>query len=150
MYISYGQFAIYDFLVRDASCNWTPSHTRQGFARRKGVINCLTIVPHGEAALTIGEGHDIDGDFHRIMLIPLEAESGQMCIDGPEEPPRSRIINLAPGHYMILIAQRQIGDEQEEIFVGISPSEKRYSQIIKNDDSIECSNSYIEDSEPAQ
>jgi hypothetical protein len=114
---SYSQFFLYDAGVKNPACNWTETHSRQGFVRRDGVIAVGTLLQFGTAKVTLAIGPPSYEAYDRVLSVPLEIRSGAIAIDGPEEPPGIRKSQLVTGHYRATIGQKYLDDAQEEVAI---------------------------------
>lgn len=136
MYFSYGQFMVYDRSERSPGSLWTEAHVAQGFIRRPYSIGFGTILEYGRASVRIflRELTDLD-TYERIVRVPIELRTGVMQIDGPEEHPTRRSVQLDAGHYQICVAQRVIDSDSEAIDIFIVPcnSAANQSQIVLAD-----------------
>jgi hypothetical protein len=116
LYFSYSQFMVYDATVRLPGCAWTDGHSAQGFARRESVVNFGTLLEFGSARTTasVADYRRRDSD-ERVIAVPFLVVSGRVCVDGPEEIDIGRCVDLPPGDYRLVAAQRVVNDEEQEI-----------------------------------
>ena len=114
LYFSYSQFFVYDATIQMPACEWTKTHSDQGFARREGTVAFGTLLEYGTAIVRIAACHyEPSEDYDRVIEVPFSVVSGKVIIDGPEETEtgRERNFMLAPGNYRLVAAQRVTGDE---------------------------------------
>jgi hypothetical protein len=112
---SYSQFFVYDAGIKNPACAWTEQHSRQGFARRAGVVAIGTLLEFGRADVTLVLGRPDLSSFERAVGVPLEIKSGAIAVDGPDEDPGIRRVPIKNGHYRAVIAQRRIDESAEVI-----------------------------------
>jgi hypothetical protein len=138
MYFSYHQFMVFDADVRLPGCAWTPEHSAQGFARRESVVNFNTLLEFGEADVVVGEVYQPRDDYARVIAVPFLVMSGRVIIEGPEETTRERHIDVRPGFYRLVAAQRLIGEEQQQIDLFFEPRDQpvEHSTILIADDEL--------------
>jgi hypothetical protein len=147
LYFSYGQFFVYDKELTNPATEWSPDHTRQGFARRERAIAVGTLLEFGFATVTVGL--DLPNpltSYERVLALPLELRSGLLAVDGPEEHPIARWCPAAPGYYRVLIAQRTIEDEREDIAISLERLATRLdrSEVLIADDALDPPTPLIE------
>ena len=133
MYVSYGQFMIFDEAVELPGCVWTPRHARQGFARRHSVVNVSTLLDHGHAALRVQEGPmaHLPG-VTRAIAVPFKVQTGAVRIEGPEELEVRQVVRLHPGHYCLTVAQSISSDGELTVDLWFDPvaTEMSVSKIL--------------------
>ena len=116
LYFSYGQFMVFDAAVSAPGCLWTDIHNAQGFARRESTVSFATLVEFGYADVFYHEGHfQSEKTYERAIAVPFAVVSGKVVVAGPEEIKIARALELPPGNYRIVAAQRLRGDEEELI-----------------------------------
>lgn len=151
---SYSQFFVYEDLVRMPACDWTESHSHQGFARRQGVVAFGTLLEYGIAKVLVHFGHYQSRAGHqRVIAVPFAVSSGRVIVDGPEETEtgRRRSFPLEPGNYRLVAAQRVTGDEEEAIdlfFDRLTKALER-SAILIADDALDPPSPLVETSRVA-
>src|SRR5688572_29099874 len=104
---SYSQFFVYDAGIKNPACAWTEQHSRQGFARRDGVVAIGTLLEFGKAHVTLVLGRPKLDSYERAVCVPLEITSGAVAVDGPDEHPGIRQMPVESGHYRAVVAQRR-------------------------------------------
>ena len=113
---AYSQFFVYDANVVSRGCEWTERHSKQGFARRDGVVAIGTLLEFGEA--DVGVTFDIPanvGTYERAIAVPLRIRGAAIVVDGPEEVGRVRRIAVPNGHYRVTIAQKVMSETREQV-----------------------------------
>lgn len=139
LFFSYRQFFIYDPAVGNPACAWTDRHIKQGYARRPNTIAVATILEFGTATVQFGLDEDCDWKrYERVLAIPLQIESGRISIDGPEEYPISRELELPSGVYRAIIGQLVASEITEEILVVLEQSQSGNfsSEILQADNQL--------------
>lgn len=122
MYFSYGQFLVYDQSVQLPGCDWTDDHFDQGFARRESVACIRAMDDFGYAEVSVWAGMYIPDAAHkRVIAVPFFVESGLVIVEGPEEMNTGRQISMSPGSYRLVVAQKPLGEEAEEIALYFEP-----------------------------
>jgi Competence protein J (ComJ) len=148
----YSQFFVYDAALRMRALEWTERHTRQGFARSARVVAVRTLLEfgYGTVRVAITAPSSPIRDFERILLVPLEITGGGVCVDGPEEQPCTRRINIESGHYRLTIAQRVTDETHEDISLWFERADipLRRSQILVADGLLEPEYPLLETSKP--
>ena len=122
---SHSQFFVYDSGLGDPACEWTESHSRQGFARREGVVAIGTLLECGTAKVTLALGRPEFQGYERVVSVPLQIGSGSVAVDGPEETPGIRKYQVANGDYRATIGQRRTDDGQQEVTVWLEKIAQR-------------------------
>jgi hypothetical protein len=116
IYFSYGQFQVFDRVVKRPGCEWTEQHHRQGFARRPYNVSFTTLVEYGDARVQVSIGPYRGSSSHeRVIEVPFEVASGEVVVSGPEEAVRWTTMVVPPGHYRLIAAQEAVGEEEEVI-----------------------------------
>jgi hypothetical protein len=134
---SYSQFFVYDHAIDTPSCLWTEEHVRQGFARREGTISVGTVLEYGVAKVLVGINEHLEWiNYERVIAIPLRITSGRVAIDGPEEYPINRTVAVPSGTYRVIIAQRVISADHEEVVINLETTSSSYtlSEILRADE----------------
>ncbi len=116
LYFSYGQFMVYDESVSLPGCDWTPTHTDQGFARRESTVCFRTLLEFGNALVRVYRGPYIKSeDDERVITVPFNSPTGKVLIEGPEDDPGSHSVLLEPSPYQLFASQQAMGEDQELI-----------------------------------
>lgn len=105
IYYAYNQFLVYDGTVALPGCDWTDTHVSQGFARRRGVVNFEALGDCGEARVRVFLTGFPGGDYTRAIDVPLDLDSGELHIHGPEDTD-TLPISVDRGPYRLTAAQR--------------------------------------------
>ncbi len=136
---SYSQFFVYDAGLKNPACEWTEAHSRQGFARREGVVAVGTLLEFGKADVALAFGRPSLEAYERAIAVPLEINSGAIAIDGPEETPGPRKIRVENGHYRATIAQKRSDDTEEIIKIWLEKVDVplRRSELLVVDDRLD-------------
>lgn len=136
---SYSQFFIYDAGLNNPACAWTEAHSRQGFARREGVVAVGTLLEFGKAQVSLEFCEPSLASFERVVSVPLEFKSGAIAVDGPEETPGARKLPIENGHYRATIAQKRNDDTEEEIKIWLEKVDVplRRSELIVIDEGLD-------------
>jgi hypothetical protein len=113
---AYSQFMVFDEAVNNPGCAWTEAHSAQGFARRDSVVSFGTLLEYGRANITISQdSYQPRGEYVRVFAVPFLVTSGKVMVCGPEEAnDPSKRIDIPPGNYRLVAAQRLTGDENDE------------------------------------
>jgi hypothetical protein len=146
---SYSQFFVYDAGLKNPACAWTDVHSRQGFARRDGVVAIGTLLEFGRAQVVLEFGKPSPESFERVVSVPLEITSGTVAVDGPEETPRTRELQIENGHYRATIAQKRRDDTEEEIKIWLEKVDVplRRSELIVVDQELDPPTTLLETAE---
>lgn len=149
LYFSYSQFMVYDKSEAAPGCDWTETHTRQGFARRESTVCFATVLEFGDADVRVHLGeYTANQADERVIVVPFYSPTGQIVVEGPEEDEVSdRDISIAPGHYNLLAAQRVVDDEEEVIdlyFQKLGEPAKR-SKVLMADEELDPPAKLLED-----
>ena len=136
---SYSQFFVYDAGLESPACEWTEAHSRQGFARRDGVVAVGTLLEFGTANVTLALGAPSFQAYDRVLSVPLEIKGGALAIDGPEEEPGKREFRVANGHYRATIAQKYRDDDHEEVAIWLERVDVpvRRSELLVVDEALD-------------
>ena len=131
---SYGQIIVYDSGENEPGSIWTIQHTNQGFVRRPHTVGISTLIPYGTASISVfmAEPRSLK-IYERAISVPIELPSGVLCLEGPEEYPIERFVNLGPGLFRLFFCQ-MIGAEgalRIDIFVGTADKVDARSRILK-------------------
>lgn len=108
LYFSYAQFLIFDTTMRDAAIDWGDDHAAQGFVQSRSIAAIGTLLSHGVARTRVfgQEPSDLQ-QYDRVIALPLELTSDRVSFTDPEAlPAEAMTIEMAPGHYRLIIAQR--------------------------------------------
>ena len=127
-------------------------HVAQGFARRQFTVNFCTLLECGIANLRVFLGlSSVLDEYERVLAVPLHVESGHVSIEGPDEGPYLRKVNLPPSWYKLYSAQSVIDCTTEtlDLFFDRQPNVLRNSEVIVADERITRTRDLIEDSECA-
>jgi len=123
LYLSYGQFMVYDKNVQLPGCAWTDEHSRQGFARRESVANFRALIDFGHADVQVSlDAYEPRLEYERVIAVPFKVTSGEVIVEGPEETEPGRAFALTPGDYRLVAAQYATGDEEEAVDLFLSPA----------------------------
>lgn len=141
IYFSYSQFMVYDGSVPLPGCDWTPAHTRQGFARQASTVNFRSIHEFGDARVRVflGEASGLE-DAERVIAVPFDVKAGFILVEGPEEErDEGRKVELPAGAYELTCAQLATGEETEEISLHFAPRAvlPSRSKVLRADQGLE-------------
>lgn len=153
IYFSYSQFMVYDGSVRLPGCEWTPAHTRQGFARQASTVNFRSMHEFGDAQVRVffGEASGLEA-AERVITVPFHVKAGHILVEGPEEErDEGRRVELPPGAYELTCAQRVTGDEAEEISLHFAPRTvlPGKSKVLRADRQLEVPTELVEEAATA-
>lgn len=143
---------IYDESVRNPGCAWTDTHSAQGFARRESTVNFNTPLEFGYADVTASHGtYQPHEEYVRAVAVPFLVTSGSVVVDGPEETNVQRRVELPPGNYRLVAAQRVLGDEEEAVDLFFEPLGKALerSTVLLADNALNPPTSLLEMAEVA-
>lgn len=148
IYFSYSQFMVYDGSVRLPGCEWTPAHTKQGFARQVSTANFRSMHEFGDAQIRVflGEASGLEA-AERVIAVPFLVKAGYILVEGPEEErDEGRRVELPPGAYELTCAQRVTGDETEEISLHFAPRTvlPSNSKVLRADRQLEVPTELVE------
>lgn len=148
---SYSQFFVYDAGLENPACEWTEEHSRQGFARRDGVVAVGTLTEFGTAKVGVTFDPPKPVSYERVLAAPLEIRSGSIAIDGPEEASGTRQIRVGSGHYRVTIAQRCYSDTAEEIQIWLEKVDVpiQRSELLVVDDMLDPPTPLVETAKAA-
>jgi len=147
MQFSYGQFLAYDQTESEPGSLWTDKHISQGFVRRSESLGIGTLVQFGAASVrTFSGAPDSIDAYDRVISVPINLPSGILCIEGPEEYPIQRSINVAPGPYRLIAAQSLVSETELsiDIFLQALAETTANSEILKADAALEISGPLLE------
>ncbi len=139
LYFSYGQFMVYDQIVKLPGLDWTDEHYDQGFARRDSVVGIRTLDDFGHADVRASDSMYVANDVYtRVIAIPFRVVTGTVVVEGPEEMSDARSIQLAPGNYRLVICQTAIDENLEAIDLYFEPLQQPApcSEIIVRDSAL--------------
>lgn len=120
LYFSHSQFFLFDNSLESPACDWTEEHSRQGFARRSSSIAVGTLLEFGSAIVNVEFGApDSFKDYERVIAVPFEMVSGELSINGPDEYPLRRTYSVPRGSYRVIVAQRVVANDREEINISL-------------------------------
>ncbi|WP_035613408.1 competence protein ComJ [Haloferula sp. BvORR071] len=116
LYFSYSMFAIFDNAVGLPRVNFTKIHIAQGFGRNESGAWFHTPEEYGMAYLRVAVGpFEPTGEYDRAVSVPFRCVSGQVTLAGPDEGEGDDwTIELAPGDYLLTVAQRITQPEDED------------------------------------
>jgi hypothetical protein len=100
------------------ACDWTKTHSDQGFARRHGAVAFGTLLEFGRARVSvIIGGYALRAEYERVIAVPFQVISGTLIVDGPEETEtgRERNFDVRSGSYRLVAAQCITGNDREVI-----------------------------------
>jgi hypothetical protein len=144
---SYSQFFLYDAAIPSPACIWTERHSKQGFARRDGVVAVGTVLEFGSAAvaLVVDRPSNVQ-QYQRALAVPLHIRSGSLAIDGPEESPGVRKVPMATGFYRVTIGQNVLDDLREEVTIWLERSDIPFarSELLVVDENLDPSEPLLE------
>lgn len=144
---------------REAGLLWTPTHSKQGFARRQSSASFLTLAQFGYADLVVGASlFASKSDYIRAISVPFYTPSGRVLIEGPDEVRIGRIVVIGAGYYRLTAAQRLVEralyqDEEDTIAIDLylemveTPLLK--SEIVISDQGLAPSGLLVEDADVA-
>lgn len=143
---SYSQFFVYDAGLKNPACEWTEVHSRQGFARRDGVVAIGTLLEFGKAEVALNFGTPSPQSFERVVSVPLEIKSGAIAVDGPEEIAGTRELKVENGHYRATVAQKRTDDTHEEVRIWLEKVDVplRRSELLVVDDALDPPTDLVE------
>jgi hypothetical protein len=144
---AYRQFFVYDAALTSPACEWTTTHSKQGFARRDRAVAVGTLLEFGTAAVSVERTSPASVDaYERVIAVPLHVLSNSVAIDGPEETAGIRCIDVPQGHYRVTVAQRVVNDVREEIGVWLERLDvpMQRSEILIVDADLEPPTSLLE------
>lgn len=147
MQFSYGQFLVYDQDESEPGSIWTDKHISQGFVRRSESLGIGTLVQFGAANVRTFSGTPASIDvYDRVISVPINLPSGILCIEGPEEYPIQRSINVASGPYRLIAAQSLVSETELsiDIFLEALAETTANSEILKADEALEASGPLLE------
>jgi hypothetical protein len=137
---SYSQFFVYDAGLTSPACEWTETHSKQGFARRECAVAIGTLLEFGTAnvVVTFGTPSNLE-PYERVLAVPLEVKTGAVSIDGPEESGGKRVVVAASGHYRATVAQRAVDDSREDINIWLEKVDVpiRHSELLVVDEALD-------------
>lgn len=147
---SYNQVVVFDDSESAPGSLWNDEHWSQGFARREKTVSFATLEQAGKASVKVLLGWPNDlRSAARVIAVPLQVPSGTLHIEGPEEYPAFRAVNVKPGTYMVALAQKSdgAGNLTFELFLDKRTEER--SRILKADDALNPPENLMETAEPA-
>ena len=153
LYFSYSQFMVYDQCVQLPGCAWTHEHTSQGFARRESAVCFNTPLEFGHADVSVSlSAYRNQKQYERVIAVPFLAQSGKVIVDGPEELDVERAVTLRPGNYRLVVAQRVIAEDEEEIDLFFEELDlpMKQSEILLADEALDPPTPLIETAEVAE
>jgi hypothetical protein len=143
LYFSYSSFAVYDQAVPLSGLDWKEAHVGQGFARRDSVVNFGALLEFGHAFVLVrNAAYEPRSYYERVIAVPFLVTSGRVQIDGPEEYPIDRGVDLTPGNYRLIAAQYVIhdvdleGEEGIDLFFEPLAARLERSEILIADDEL--------------
>lgn len=148
---SFNQVVFFDDSEGAPGSSWTEEHWRQGFARRETVVAFATIRQAGIALLNACYGSPDDSEpFERLISVPLRLPTGKLRIEGPEEYPIDRFIELPPGEYVVILGQRFGAHQALDFHLFVDAARGRNSsQILKADQVLDPPPVLLESADPA-
>ena len=152
MYFSYGQFLVYDRSEPEPGSLWTEAHVAQGFVRRERALGIGTPIQHGNAKLRVFLGRPVLlHNYDRVIAVPIQLDTGILCIEGPEEYPIERSVQLKPGGYLLFVAQTRVADSYLECDLFLEPMKdpSMGSQVLQADEMMRISGQLSESGEVA-
>lgn len=147
MQFSYGHFFAYDQNESEPGSIWTDKHVSQGFVRRSESLGIGTLVQFGAANVRAFSGTPASVDaYDRVIAVPINLPSGILCIEGPEEYPIQRSVNVEPGTYRLIAAQSLVSETELsiDIFLEALAETTANSEILKADEALEISGPLLE------
>jgi hypothetical protein len=148
--VSYSQVMIYDKSVQLPGCDWTETHSNQGFARREGTFCCGTLIDCGKANITVYLGAiDALDKYERVIETPFKAHTGKIGVEGPDEYPIERGFQIEPGIYNLTVAQKFVDEGMVKVDVYFQWIDKPLtkSAILLQDDDLNPPDILLEDAE---
>jgi hypothetical protein len=138
---SFCQFTVQDLIADEIlegfSFNITERHCDQGFSRLESVATFNTLEELGSAEVTITEGKfDPSDTYNRVITVPFTVVTGQLVVVAPEDMSDERLFKLAPGFYLLTVAQRAIDEDREviDLYFESLVTQAKESRIIVADD----------------
>jgi len=147
LYFSYGQLMAYDSTEREPGSIWTDQHVKQGFVRRPHSVGIGTLMQDGTATLSIFRGQPTRTEaYDRVVSVPIDLPSGVLRLEGPDEYPIERSVDLTPGVFRLTFAQglNEHGSLRIDLFIDEVDEPSPRSKVLKSDDSISDLNELIE------
>jgi hypothetical protein len=152
MYFSHGQVLAYDQSEAEPGSLWNNQHVAQGFVRRDRALGIGTLIQHGNATIRVFLGQPASlQNYERAIAIPIVLGSGVLCIEGPEEYPIERSVQVPAGLYRLIAAQSHASDTELEIdmFLEALISPNVNSEILKADENLQIRGELLETGEVA-
>lgn len=149
---AYGQILVFDQVETEPGSLWTDQHVAQGFVRRTHTLAVGTLLPSGEATLSLFTGtlESVDS-YDRVVSIPLQVDSGVICVEGPDEYPIERFVVLPPGFIRVVAAQRLQSETKIVFDLYFCPeaNPNSCSKILKADKEVLPSEKFLENGDIA-
>ena len=149
---AYGQILVFDQAETEPGSIWTDLHVAQGFVRRERVLAIGTLLAAGEATLKLYTGALESFDsYDRVVAIPLQVDTGVICVEGPDEYPIERFVELTPGYVRVVAAQRVLSDTKIvfDLYFSTEANPNSGSQILKADKNLLPSENLLENGDIA-
>jgi hypothetical protein len=130
---------------------WTEDHWSQGFVRREKTVAFATIDQAGLAVIRVLAGVPSNVEpYQRAICVPLRLPTGRLRIEGPEEYPVERFVEVEPGDYVALLGQRfdAGGVLVLDLFID-SARGRANSEVVKADPLLKVRPELLESAEPA-
>ena len=133
---SYGQVIAYDAGEQEPGSIWTDQHINQGFVRRPHSVGIRTLIQDGTATISVFRAEPASLEAYvRVISVPIELPSGVLRLEGPDEFPVERFVNVGVGVYRLTFCQaiNADGDIRIDIFVGATAEADPRSRVLKAD-----------------
>jgi len=158
---SHWQVLIYDSAVANPCLEWTEGHSGQGFARKESALCLGTLLQAGDAVVRVYSGqYTWREGYQRVLSVPFFTPTGRVIIHGLMEFYLGRVIFLQPQHYLLIAAQRLVGDISDDeaddletielYFAGMGNNPATCSQILTADEGLNPPNTLLEDADEMQ
>jgi hypothetical protein len=89
--------------------------------------------------------------YERVIAVPFVVVTGKVVVDGPEENDVQRLVELPPGNYRLVSAQRALADDEEliDLFFEKVDEPCHLSEIIVADEELDGSDTLLETADVA-
>ncbi len=104
LYYTYGQILIFDSRVLPGN-EWTEKHEDQGFARRSVSVSFSTMNESGQAVISVVDSQPAECAIERSIYTTINIPSGKVCIEGVDEYPIERHVEVEAGWHGVTFSQ---------------------------------------------